>query len=653
MYRLVFRMPKNRHRCNKKTNEISTPLINDNDNDNDVEYEMISNDLTPTEFIKQQLGDTEHIAGPVDMNYYPEMDNNEKTTKRNKKIKHFVEESEPEKTIPDTKQRKKDKKGKKDKKCKKDNAQPVVLIDEDCFVLDPKTRDIVVEKYSLVLGGKTLLDETHLKIVNKKKYGLIGKNGSGKTSLMNDIRSAIEKNHIAMTFYMVNQEIAVSDTTTVFDTLFNSNKPLMELISKNEELEAKINDEYDENLYEEYEQVQQKLREVNPEKEKNVVSRLLYGLGFTDEDQQKPTSAFSGGWRMRLSLASALYLKPDLLFLDEPTNHLDLDATIWLSDYLDTEWNNTLLLVSHNQYFIDKICTDIIDLDMKKLNYYRGNYTKYLVKHEQDIKKTHIDYEKYKKRLKEFKKKNKSKDELSKFIKENEVPKPIKQKLSIIKFPDVAQLKRPILEIKDVSFGYDGTMILDSIEFGIDFDSRVTIVGRNGVGKSTLLKLIAGKLRTFGGEITQNPHLNVGYFHQHSSDSLPLELTGVEYIMKLDSNLEIQDARKYLGTFGLEGDLHNKPIKKLSGGQKSRISLIEVVVGKPDVILLDEPTNHLDIDTIRELINGINNYKGGIVMVTHDSTLINGTNSILWELENKHITEINYRDYEQKILNEL
>ncbi|KAL0279037.1 UNVERIFIED_CONTAM: hypothetical protein PYX00_000681 [Menopon gallinae] len=378
---------------------------------------------------------------------------------------------------------------------------------------------------------------------------------------------------------------------------------------------------------------------------------------------------------MRVSLARALFLEPTLLLLDEPTNHLDLNAVIWLDNYLQG-WKKTLLVVSHDQSFLDNVCNEIIHLDQQKLYYYKGNYTlfkKMLVQKRKEMLK---EYEKQEKKLKELKAHGQSKKAAEKKQKEaltrkqeknrkmqkneeDEGPVELLQKPReyIVKFsfPDPPPLQPPILGLYNVTFAYEGQkpLFIDT-DFGIDLSSRIAIVGPNGVGKSTFLKLLTGDLHPQKGDVKKNHRLKIGKFDQHSGEHLTAEESPSEYLMRL-FDLPYEKARKQLGTFGLSSHAHTIKMKDLSGGQKARVALAELCLTAPDVIILDEPTNNLDIESIDALAEAINDYKGGVIIVSHDERLIRETECVLWVIEHQGIDELvgDFDDYRKELLESL
>ncbi|XP_071802086.1 ATP-binding cassette sub-family F member 1-like [Asterias amurensis] len=534
--------------------------------------------------------------------------------------------------------------------------------------------DIKIEKFSISAAGKTLFNNATLAIAQGRRYGLVGPNGMGKTTLLNHIATralAIPPNIDCL---LCEQEVK-ADATPAFEAVLNSDTIRLKLMKEEKELIAE-SERGDDTHSERLKQVYEEMEAIGAHSAEARARRILAGLQFTPDMQKKATQDFSGGWRMRVSLARALFMEPTLLMLDEPTNHLDLNAVIWLNNYLQG-WKKTLLVVSHDQQFLDDVCTDVIHLDMQKLQYYKGNYNAFKKMFKQKRKEQLKEYEKQEKKIKDLKSRGKSTKVAEKETKTQQGKKqqknrkkgdPTEDELEAVEllqkpreyvvkftFPQPPKLNPPILGLYSVDFGYPGQELLfEKLDFGIDMESRIAIVGPNGVGKSTLLNLLKGNIVPEIGEMRKNHRLRIGFYSQHSADQLDLDETAVEYLQRC-YNLGYQEARKTLGQFGLISHAHTIKIKDLSGGQKSRVAFADMCKKEPDVIILDEPTNNLDIESIDALADAINAFQGGVILVSHDARLITETNCQLWVVEDKGVNEIDgdFEDYKRELLEEL
>ncbi|XP_037119497.1 ATP-binding cassette sub-family F member 1 isoform X2 [Syngnathus acus] len=534
--------------------------------------------------------------------------------------------------------------------------------------------DIKLERFSISAHGKELFVNADLLIVAGRRYGLVGPNGKGKTTLLKHIANRALSIPPNIDVLLCEQEVVADDTPAV-QAVLKADTRRLKLLQEEKQLQARL-EKGEDSVADRLDKVYEELRVIGAAAAEPKARRILAGLSFTPEMQNRPTKRFSGGWRMRVSLARALFMEPTLLMLDEPTNHLDLNAVIWLNNYLQG-WKKTLLIVSHDQSFLDEVCTDIMHLDNQKLYYYRGNYLTFKKMYVQKQKELQKQYDKQEKKLKDLKAGGKSTKQAEKQTKEaltrkqqkgkkkggqeeesheaTELLKRPKEYTVKFTFPNPPPLSPPILGLHSVDFSYDGHKpLFRNVDFGIDMESRICIVGPNGVGKSTLLLLLNGKLNPTKGEMRKNHRLKIGFFNQQYADQLNMEENPTEYLMR-NFNLPYQDGRKCLGRFGLESHAHTIQISKLSGGQKARVVFAELSCRQPDVLILDEPTNNLDIESIDALSEAINEYKGAVIIVSHDARLITETQCQLWVVEDYSVNQIDgdFDEYKREVLESL
>ncbi|XP_021278754.1 ABC transporter F family member 4 [Herrania umbratica] len=560
---------------------------------------------------------------------------------------------------------------------------------------DANVKDITIDNFSVSARGKELLKNASVKISHGKRYGLVGPNGMGKSTLLKLLawrKIPVPKN---IDVLLVEQEV-VGDDRSALQAVVSANEELVRLREEVAVLQnsssapgggdgSDLNgDDAGERLAELYE----KLQILGSDAAEAQASKILAGLGFTKEMQGRPTRSFSGGWRMRISLARALFVQPTLLLLDEPTNHLDLRAVLWLEEYL-CRWKKTLVVVSHDRDFLNSVCTEIIHLHDFKLQFYRGNFDDFESGYEQRRKEMNKKFEIYEKQVKAAKRsgsrvqqekvkdrakfaaakeaaKSKGKGKIDEDEPPAEAPKKWRDYSVEFHFPEPTELTPPLFQIINVSFSYPNRkdFRLSDVDLGIDMGTRVAIVGPNGAGKSTLLNLIAGDLVPTEGEVRRSQKLRVGRYSQHFVDLLTMEETPVQYLLRLhpdQEGLSKQEAvRAKLGKFGLPSHNHLTPIAKLSGGQKARVVFTSISMSKPHILLLDEPTNHLDMQSIDALADALDEFTGGVVLVSHDSRLISRVcedeeKSQIWVVENGTVTTFpgTFEDYKDELQREI
>lgn len=544
-----------------------------------------------------------------------------------------------------------------------------------------KSKDIKVDTFDLYVGdGQRILSDAQLTLSFGHRYGVVGQNGIGKSTLLRALsrRELNVPKHISILH--VEQELR-GDETKALQSVLDADVWRKQLLSE----EAKINErlteieklrsEFEEeslearklenersDLENHLEQISEKLIDMESDKAEARAASILYGLGFSTESQQQPTNSFSGGWRMRLSLARALFCQPDLLLLDEPSNMLDVPSIAYLSEYLKT-YPATVVVVSHDRAFLNEVATDIIYQHNERLDYYRGqNFDSFYATKEERRKNAQREYENqlaYRKHLQEFIDKYrynaaKSQEAQSRIKKLEKLPvlePPEEEKNIDFHFPDCEKLSPPIIQLQDVSFGFDPSqLLLKDVNLDVQMDSRIAIVGANGCGKTTLLKILMEQLRPLQGYVSRNPRLRVAYFTQHHVDSMDLNASAVDWMSNTFPGRTDEEYRRHLGAFGITGSLGLQRMQLLSGGQKSRVAFAALCLNNPHILVLDEPSNHLDTAGLDALMDALKKFTGGVLMVSHDISVIDGVCNEIWVSENGTVrrfegTIFDYKNY--------
>ncbi|KAI9475694.1 MAG: P-loop containing nucleoside triphosphate hydrolase protein [Benjaminiella poitrasii] len=520
------------------------------------------------------------------------------------------------------------------------------------YTSQERSRDIKIDSFSLNFHGRVLIDNASIELNFGRRYGLVGSNGSGKTTFLQSLASRDIEIPDHIDIYLLNQEAEPSEMNAVDAVIDSAQREVARLEKQVEDILGE-EDGGDNPLLDD---IYERIESLDPATFETRACTLLAGLGFDTNQMKKMTKDMSGGWRMRVALARALFIRPTLLLLDEPTNHLDLEATVWLEEYLKT-YDRILVMVSHSQDFLNGVCTNMMHLNHKrKLIYYGGNYDTFIKTKEENevnqakayakqqeeiahIKKFIASAGTYANLVRQAKSKQKiiDKMEAQGLIEKVEAPLPFK-----FSFTDVPKLPPPVLAFQDVSFAYDGNIdhcLYRNLELGVDMDSRIALVGPNGAGKSTLLKLMNNELIPTGGRVQKHTALKLGKYSQHSADQLDMEVSPIDYMRNKfpEEGTDIEFWRRQIGRYGLTGSHQTSPIKTLSDGLKSRLVFAELAVLRPHIILLDEPTNHLDMESIDSLADAINRFSGGVVLVSHDFRLISQVAKQIWRCEGGHV----------------
>ena len=493
---------------------------------------------------------------------------------------------------------------------------------------------IDIQNITIRISGKVLLDKASAHIPDNQKVGLVGANGCGKSTLFRALLGGLETETGSISLperakvASVAQEI--TDTTVpVLDYVLSQDKERASLLSR-----------LDNASVAEQAEIHERLMAIGSASAPARASAILYGLGFSNADLSRSISEFSGGWRMRLSLAAALFQPSDILLLDEPTNHLDLETSIWLENHL-RRYPKTLLLISHDRSILNSVCDHIIHFDHQKLVTYSGNYDtfsrtraaqKELLEKQykkQEQKRRHMEAFVERFRYKASKAKQ-AQSRLKLLAKLPNITLMEDNTSTRFNFPEPQELPPPLLTVEDVSVGYGDNIVLKKLNFSIVNNDRIALLGANGNGKSTLAKLLSGRLLPLSGSLRASSKLNIGYFAQHQAEELPMEQTPLEYMSSLMPTASETAVRSHLAGFGLEQEKALTPIANLSGGEKARLLFAAMSRTSPQLLILDEPTNHLDMDARDALVEALNTYQGSVILITHDFNLIELVADDLW-----------------------
>ncbi|MGX5864406.1 ABC transporter ATP-binding protein [Enterobacter cloacae] len=516
---------------------------------------------------------------------------------------------------------------------------------------------IVFSSLQIRRGVRVLLDNATATINPGQKVGLVGKNGCGKSTLLALLKNEISADGGNFT-YPGNWQLAwVNQETPALS------EPALDYVIDGDreyrKLEAELNAANERNDGHAIATVHGKLDAIDAWTIRSRASSLLHGLGFSNEQLERPVSDFSGGWRMRLNLAQALICRSDLLLLDEPTNHLDLDAVIWLEKWLKS-YQGTLILISHDRDFLDPVVDKIIHIEQQNMFEYTGNYISFERQRATRLAQQQAMYESQQQRVAHLQsfvdrfkaKASKAKQAQSriKMLERMEMIAPAHVDNPFhFSFREPESLPNPLLKMEKVSAGYGDRIILDTIKLNLVPGSRIGLLGRNGAGKSTLIKLLAGELNPVSGEIGLAKGIKLGYFAQHQLEFLRADESPIQHLARLAPQEMEQKLRDYLGGFGFQGDKVTENTERFSGGEKARLVLALIVWQRPNLLLLDEPTNHLDLDMRQALTEALIEFEGALVVVSHDRHLIRSTTDDLYLVHDGKVEPFDgdLEDYQQ------
>lgn len=492
-----------------------------------------------------------------------------------------------------------------------------------------------IQDITYSVEGRPLFEEASATIPTGHKVGLVGRNGTGKTTLFRLIRGelALENGSITLPSKAriggIAQEAPASDVSLI-NTVLAADTERAALMAEAETTTDPTR----------IAEVQTRLADIDAWSAEARAASILKGLGFDEEAQARPCADFSGGWRMRVALAAVLFSEPDLLLLDEPTNYLDLEGALWLEAYL-VKYPHTVIIISHDRELLNRSVGGILHLEDRQVTYYGGNYDQFARQRaanranqaaqakKQDARRAHLQA--FVDRFKAKASKAKQAQSRVKMLEKMEtIRAPEDAARTVFSFPTPEELSPPIIATEGVKVGYGDKVILSKLDLRIDQDDRIALLGKNGEGKSTLSKMLSARLAPMAGKMSQSSKLRIGFFAQHQVDELYIDETPLQHLVRERPNEGQPRLRARLAGFGLGADQADTEVGRLSGGQKARLSLLLATLDAPHLLILDEPTNHLDIESREALVEALTAYTGAVILVSHDMHLLSLVADRLW-----------------------
>ncbi len=485
------------------------------------------------------------------------------------------------------------------------------------------------------LGGRTILDRATAALPARARIGLIGRNGAGKSTLMKLIAGSVEADEggiemprSARIGYIA-QEAPAGDATPI-DTVLAADVERATLMAEEAAIYESGSENYD-RIYE----IHERLGAIDAYTAPARAARILVGLGFDEDAQNRPLDSFSGGWKMRVALAALLFSQPDLLLLDEPSNHLDLEATLWLENFLRA-YRGMIILISHERDLLNNVVDYILHLERGKVTLYPGGYDAFERQRNEraaQLAAAREAQEAQRAKLLDYIARNSARASTAKQAQSRAKAlarmQPIAEQINdpslVFDFPSPPPLKPPLVQIDTASVGYGATTVLSRLDLRMDPDDRIALLGRNGNGKTTLARLLAAQLKPQQGHFATAGRLRVGYFTQYQVEELDRDDTPLEHMARLMPGASQSAIRAQLGRFGFSGDMATQKVGKMSGGERARLALALITREAPHLLILDEPTNHLDVDAREALVRALNDYEGAVVLVSHDRHMVEAT----------------------------
>jgi ATP-binding cassette, subfamily F, member 3 len=492
-----------------------------------------------------------------------------------------------------------------------------------------------LDNVTLRLAGRVLLDGTSVHLPAGHTVGLIGRNGTGKTSLLRLIEGEL---HAETGTVMLRSGARLGSVAQ--EAPSGARTPLEIVLAADPERLALLAEAESTGDASRLAEVHARLADIGAAAAPARAATILAGLGLGATQQGEPVEALSGGWRMRVALAAALFAEPDLLLLDEPTNHLDFEAALWLESFLKT-YPRTVLLVSHDREFLNGVVSHILHLDAEKLTLYTGDYDRFERTRAERLARQaamHAQQEMQRRHMQAFvdrfrakaSKARQAQSRLKALARMQPIAAVMESRAFEFRFPAPVELPPPLVTMEKASVGYAETPVLRRLDLRVDQDDRIALLGPNGNGKTTLARLISGRLKPLAGELRRHPKLRIGYFAQHQLEELEAGATPYRHMAQLMPGVTEDRVRARLGQFAFPGEKGNVKVSDLSGGEKARLLFALITHDAPQLLILDEPTNHLDVDAREALIRALNDYPGAVILVSHDRHILETVADRLW-----------------------